>query len=393
MIGIATIALLLLVVTTAIPVIFLAIQVGAALLPARTRTPALSTHTPRMAVVMPAHNEEAIIPNTIASVLADLPQPARMLVIADNCTDSTAHIAVQSGAEVAVRQDATRLGKGYALDYGVRILSADPPEVVLFIDADCEISPGSLDRLAKLCAGTGRPIQARYSMLAAAPAAPADRISQFAWTVKTFVRPLGSARLGWPCQLMGSGMAMPFDLIRQTDLANGHLAEDQKLSAELGMKGAMPLFCPQAQVFSRFPQRESGKRQQRRRWEHGHLAIIGEFFPALMSRAIWTRSLLLLVFTLDLCMPPLSLLAMLLGLTQIIALAWFVATGTAEPLVTSVAVFACFLASIGAAWWCFGRDSMSLRELIAVPGYCLLKIPSFVRFFFDRQIEWVRTER
>lgn len=393
MIGIATIALLLLVVATAIPVMFLAIQVGAALLPPRTRAYALSTHTPRVAVVMPAHNEEAIIPNTIASVLTDMPHLARMLVVADNCTDRTAQIAMQSGAEVAVRQDVTHVGKGYALDYGVRVLSADPPDVVLFIDADCEISAGSFDVLSRLCAATGRPIQARYSMLAAGSAEPVDRISQFAWTVKTFVRPLGSSRLGWPCQLMGSGMAMPFKLIRQTNLANGHLAEDQKLSAELGMKGAMPLFCPQAQIFSRFPQRESGKRQQRRRWEHGHLAIIGEFFPPLIFRAIWTRNMLLLVFALDLCMPPLSLVAMSLALTQIVAMAWFILTGAAEPLVASVAVFACFIAAISAAWWRFGRDSMSLRELIAIPGYCLLKIPSFVRFFFDRQIEWVRTER
>jgi hypothetical protein len=28
-----------------------------------------------------------------------------------------------------------------------------------------------------------------------------------------------------------------------------------------------------------------------------------------------------------------------------------------------------------------------------VPAYCLLKIPSFVRFFVHRQIDWIRTER
>jgi len=393
MIGIITILLSVLVIATAVPVAFLAVQICTAFLPARTHAPVPSATFPRVAVVMPAHNEEAVIPQILASIMSDLPRSARMLVVADNCTDRTAQLAAQSGAEVAIRQDAIHIGKGYALDHGVRIIGTDPPDVVLFIDADCEIRPGSLDALAKLCATTGRPIQARYSMLAASPTGSLDRISQFAWTVKTYARPLGSSQLGWPCQLMGSGMAFPFQLIRQIDLANGHLAEDQKLGAELGVKGALPLFCPQAQVLSRFPQRESGKRQQRRRWEHGHLAIIGEFLPVLIGRAISTHSLQLFVFALDLCVPPLALLALFLALMQSIALSWFAVTDAVQPLILSSAVLACFAASIGAAWWRFGRDTISLRELAVIPGYCLLKIPSFVRFFVDRQIEWVRTER
>jgi cellulose synthase/poly-beta-1,6-N-acetylglucosamine synthase-like glycosyltransferase len=192
---------------------------------------------------------------------------------------------------------------------------------------------------------------------------------------------------------MGSGMALPFEIMSRLNLATGHLAEDQKLGAELALMGKPPFFCPEAQVFSQLPQGEAGKRQQRTRWEHGHLAIIEEFFFPLIRCAIAKRSLQLLAFALDLCVPPLSLLALSLALTEGITLSWFIMTGSVSPLVVSATVLACLAASIGAAWWRFGQGLISLRELTAVPAYCLLKIPSFIRFFVNRQIEWVRTER
>jgi cellulose synthase/poly-beta-1,6-N-acetylglucosamine synthase-like glycosyltransferase len=227
----------------------------------------------------------------------------------------------------------------------------------------------------------------------ASSAGPSDKISQFAWTVKTLVRPSGSARLGWPCQLMGSGMAIPFETIRQVDLANGHLAEDQKLGAELALKGALPVFCPQAHVTSRFPSSEQGQHQQRRRWEHGHLAIIGEYLPVLIARATAKRDARLFAFALDLCIPPLSLFILSLTLAGGAALAWFLVTGSGIPLVICSLALACLSVSVGAAWWRFGRELISLRELAAAPGYCLRKVSSFIRFFVDRQIGWVRTER
>lgn len=392
-IGTATFALVMLGLLTAIPVAFLFIQIGAALLPTRRSTSTASMPCPRFAVIMPAHNEEAIVAHSIASIMAQLPPAGRLLVVADNCSDGTAQVAAGAGADVTIRQDTTRIGKGYALDHGVRSLGADPPQIVIVIDADCEVMPGALETLAMQCAATGRPVQARYSMLAPPSPSPADKVSRLAWTIKTFVRPLGSAHLGWPCQLMGSGMALPFSLASQLDLATGHLAEDQKFGAELAIAGKAPFFCPDAQIVSQLPQGETGKRQQRTRWEHGHLAIIGEFFLPLIRRALSKRSLHLFAFTLDLCIPPLTLLAMSIVLMAGLSLSWFVVTGAASPLVVSFTVLACFTGAIGVAWWRFAQEIISWRELAAGSAYCLLKIPSFIRFFVNRQIDWVRTER
>src|SRR6185369_8823499 len=53
-------------------------------------------------VIVPAHNEAAVIKNAVVS-LRNLDWPTdgfRVLVVADNCTDSTAALARGAGAEV-----------------------------------------------------------------------------------------------------------------------------------------------------------------------------------------------------------------------------------------------------------------------------------------------------
>ena len=102
----------------------------------------------RLAVLVPAHDEASIIASALRSVIPHLAPDDRLLVVADNCSDDTAAIATKEGAEVIVRSDALRRGKGYALDCGVRHLERDrrgPPDIVVIIDADCQVSDGAID--------------------------------------------------------------------------------------------------------------------------------------------------------------------------------------------------------------------------------------------------------
>ena len=116
------------------------LEISAALILA-PRKNALDLHenNRRLAVLLPAHNEGAGVVSTIADVKAQLTPRDRLVVIADNCTDDTAKIAAAAGAEVLERHEPTKVGKGYALDFGIRHLSLDPPEIVIVIDADCKV--------------------------------------------------------------------------------------------------------------------------------------------------------------------------------------------------------------------------------------------------------------
>jgi hypothetical protein len=56
---------------------------------------------------------------------------------------------------VIVRVDPTLRGKSYAVNFAIRHLERNRPDIVIVVDADCSIARGSIDQLARLCARTG----------------------------------------------------------------------------------------------------------------------------------------------------------------------------------------------------------------------------------------------
>ena len=349
---------------------------------------------PSVVVLVPAHDEAFGIAASLATVLPQLRPGDRLLVVADNCSDATASVARAAGAEAIERRDAVRRGKGYALDFGIRYLEAAPPEVVLVVDADCELRAGSVDRLAWLCIASGRPVQALDLMHAPSGSALKTRIAAFAWTVKNLVRPLGFHRLGLPCQLMGTGMAFPWPLIRSARLATGHIVEDMRLGLDLAAAGAAPLFCPHAQVSSQFPSDDGGIADQRARWERGHLGVIAHEAPRALWCAIRHRKPQLAAMVFDLCIPPLTVLVLVLVAQAGVNIAALAIPGVARgPLALALLSLAMLLLAVALAWDAFGRRIVTLRELLGAPGYILAKLPIYARFFARRKAGWVRAKR
>ena len=392
MIEAITAVLILLTLLIALPTLILLVQILASLFHSR-KSPSYPMR-PTVAVVVPAHDESAVIGRTITGIRSQLRAGDRLLVVADNCSDDTARLAADRGAEVIERRDSQRRGKGYALDYGIQHLAkAEPPQVVVFVDADCDLGVQAIETVSALSAGTGRPVQARYLMRDTPGSGPTDRVAQFAWRVRNALRPLGYHQLGLPCPLMGTAMAFPWSVISRADLATGHLAEDQKIGADLALAGTAPLFCPEAHVISRFPENGDAKSRQRTRWEHGHLAVIREYVPRLLRQAFRQRDPSLIAFALDVAVPPLSLLVSLLALMTCLSLAWILLTDRAAPFAIALGAVAMLGAAIGLAWMSAGRDILGLRDLSAIARHCAMRLPSIFRFFTKRQIAWIRTER
>src|SRR5215469_2008975 len=106
----------------AIPIVLFTVEVLAALFfpqPAWSPSPEKKARG-SIAVLVPAHNEGAGIQHTLADITAQLLPGDRLLVVADNCTDDTVVTARAAGAEVIERKDTSKIGKGYALDWGIR---------------------------------------------------------------------------------------------------------------------------------------------------------------------------------------------------------------------------------------------------------------------------------
>jgi cellulose synthase/poly-beta-1,6-N-acetylglucosamine synthase-like glycosyltransferase len=376
-----------------LPLALLGIEFAAALLPkASGRQPGAGPR-PRVAVLVPAHNEAAVIGHTLDSLFSQLLPGDRLIVVADNCNDDTTAIAEARGATVIRRDDAERFGKGYALDWGMRYLQRDPPQVVVVVDADTPAQAGALEALARLAQGSSRPVQAVYMLQLPSEPEQRHRLSAFAWLVKNCVRPAGLARLGLPCLLTGSGMAFPWEVVRQAPLARGAPAVDMRLTADLAVRGHVPLFCAEARIGGVLTKGLAAAQTQRRRWEHGHLQTLLSQTPRLMVSAIRQRRLDMAALALEMAVPPLSLLFMLwagdLVLTTLAGLAG--ASWVPAGLLAAAAAL-CSLAAL-AVWARFGRAILPLRAVLALPGYVWAKVPLYVAFVTHRQRTWERTDR
>ena len=346
-----------------------------------------------VAVIVPAHNEEAGIVATLSHLIPQLLPGDRIVVVADNCNDQTASVARQAGVEVIERHNTQKRGKGYALDFAIQYLSSEPPSVVVIVDADCKSDAILLSRLSMVCDYYQRPVQALYLMHAHQDSGLKVKVAAFAWLFKNKVRALGCANLGLPCQLMGTGMAFPWSSLCKVNVASGEIVEDLKLGLDLALLNTPPLFCGDVAVESMFPESIAGLNVQRTRWEHGHLAMVIKTAPGLMIEALKSRNFKLFTMVLDMVVPPLALLAMMIFSYLLVALGWFFITASTFPLVLSVSLLFFFGIAIFAAWLTFGREVISLLGLLYVPFYVLRKIPLYLKFMVNRQVEWVRSNR
>jgi cellulose synthase/poly-beta-1,6-N-acetylglucosamine synthase-like glycosyltransferase len=97
-------------------------------------------------VLIPAHDEAASIGATLDSLQQQEPAPHRMIVIADNCTDATAAIAREHGAEVFITVGNTRKKAG-ALNQALSMLldGLGDNDVVMCMDADTVLDDGFLE--------------------------------------------------------------------------------------------------------------------------------------------------------------------------------------------------------------------------------------------------------
>jgi hypothetical protein len=381
------IALLLL-----MPTLVIFVQVLSACL-LKTSESQISQKDISIAVLIPAHNESSGIIATLNSIKPQLKTTDRLLVVADNCSDNTAVVALANGAEVIERHSLDHQGKGFALDFGIRHLEKNPSEVVVIIDADCIVEANGLNRIAAYALHHGRPVQALYLMYAKSTNLK-SKVAEFAWCVKNHVRPLGYAKLGLPCLLMGTGMAFPWNTISKVDLANSNIVEDMKLGIDLSIAGSSPIFYVNTKVTSDFPLASEVQSGQRTRWEHGHLAMILSEAPKLFTQGIIKGNKNLLALAFELSVPPLALLVTLLfGYAAVTGMMLIIYDIGQFALQITLAGVALLSIAIVMAWLGWGRNIIAFTALLLVPVYVVSKAPNYIKFIFKRQKAWNKTER
>ena len=366
------------------PFAVLVAEIVAGLRPVASLPPA---QPPRVTVLIPAYNEAGGIAATVAAIAAAAPADARILVVADNCSDDTAARARAAGANVVERSDAAQRGKGFALAFGRDALADEPPDAVIILDADCVPHSDTIARIAALAVTSRRPVQAINLVDPPIERDSMGRVSTFAFRVKNLVRQRGLQRLAGTCVLTGTGMAFPWALFRDAGLATADSVEDLALGLRFVTEGAPPLFCDDTLVTSPSPP-PGAAAAQRTRWEHGFLTTALRLAPKMVLTGVQTLNWGAFWLGLHLMVPPLALLFML----GTVALAVFALASTAAALLFGVAYCAA-LAAVFVAWLAIGREVLPPALLGKIPGYVLWKLPIYLRLARGADRRWTRTER
>lgn len=342
-------------------------------------------------VLIPAHNEQATIADCVTALREDT-NAVRILVIADNCTDETVACARKAGAEVTVRSDPDRRGKGFALAFGREHLRSVPPKVVVVLDADCRISADSIELLAAEVLAKDRPMQSANLLVSEARSNPLQDISNFAMLVKNLVRARGLMRIGGGISLFGTGMAFPWKLFAKLPLATSNVVEDLALGIQLAKDG-VPVELEDRALVTSLAANPNDNLKQRQRWEHGFLQQAFSNAIPLIVEGFRKRSLHLLSLGVHMLVPPLALHVIFGGaILAATAILWWIG-GSVFPILLVATAMVILVALLLLAWVCEGRSTTTLTSLLLAPAYVLWKIPIYLTFLVRRQTGWNRSRR
>jgi cellulose synthase/poly-beta-1,6-N-acetylglucosamine synthase-like glycosyltransferase len=384
---------------------------------------ALREWVPQLAVVIPAHNEELVLAATLHSLQEQDYSADRfdVIVVADNCDDTTVSIAREWGVRTVLeRTDTVQRGKGYALEWAFSsLLGANSPvkEAAAFVivDADTALAPDFLSIMARRLnqeVGTTDPAQAivalqgRYGVLNSREGWRTGLMTA-AFDLVNHVRLLGAANLGFTVGLKGNGMLFTRALLQKARWQGRSITEDIDYGLDLLLEHNIKVrYEPTARVWAQMPTDDAPASSQRERWERGRYRLLGQRVPTLLLQGVRRNNLALLVAGTDLMIPPLAELTGLLLLwgictgigvvTHRLPIGWFYAW-----VVGLVGFFTYVLAGLKAS----GAKRETFVALLYAPAYVAWKFALYIIRFvvkpFRRSSQkkkedvdaWIRTER
>jgi cellulose synthase/poly-beta-1,6-N-acetylglucosamine synthase-like glycosyltransferase len=343
----------------------------------------------RFDLVVPAHDEEAGIAGTVHSLLGlDYPPDLfRVFVVADNCSDRTAQRAREAGANVLLRHDPDRRGKGYALEHAFAALLRDGwAEAIVVVDADTVASKNLLRAFARHLAAGEKALQADYAVRNV-NASWRTLLMAIALGLFHVVRSRARERLHLSCGLRGNGMCFSRDALERVPHRAFSIVEDLEYGIRLVEAGIRVAYAGEAHVFGEMVSTARAAASQRRRWEGGRFAMARLHVGRLLGDGLRLWDPVRLDVAADLLVPPLSLLAVLVvgGLGASLA----AGSAAASALLGASAVFLAVYVLRG--WMVSGTGARGLVALSCAPAFVAWKLCLLVAR--PRTREWVRTPR
>lgn len=376
-------------VAATLPVLLeLTVVTAASVLPEPKRRRSGGSKGLRLATVIPAHDEEALIARTVESVRESIRcsgADALVVVVAHNCSDRTAERASEAGAEVVVFDDPSCRGKGNALVRGFDFAFSQKAEAVLVIDADSTISSNLFACVRQRLAEGANAVQCRYE-LSTADGSAKSGLSALAVRAFNFIRPAGRSRLGLSAGILGNGFALRKSVLMSTPYTAHSLVEDLEYHLHLVMAGTRVEFLEEATVSSSLPARRSGAAAQRSRWEGGRLLMARKWLAPLAAMSLRGHGRAIEPM-LELAGLPLAYASAILVIGLAVPSAWIRIYAALGLVIVTTHVAAAARAGSNP-----GRD---LRLLAMAPLYVLWKLRLLPRLIRNSMpgATWIRTDR
>ncbi len=354
----------------------------------------------RFCVLIPAHNEDLNLGHVVRALRTQSYPPSQysVVVIADNCSDETAIVAREAGAEVMERTNPEQRGKGFALEWALSTLLGDPRrfDAFLIMDADSVLSDNFLREASAALTSGDEAVQGLYEVLNVGDGWR-TKLMACALALAHHVRPLGRMTLGLSDGLKGNGMCFSRSVMERIPWSGESITEDIEYTLRLVSAGVRIRYLPNAVVRAQMPTTSGQAASQRARWEGGRYALLKKA-RVLLLQGVRSRSLVVVDRAVELIMPPfVELMALPIVMSAGCAMWLAAAPQSGGALVALWAWLSVLVSAVVylAAGLIVGRVPLSTASaLLFAPFYALWKFGVYAGLILRRGTGgWRRTER
>jgi len=280
-----------------------------------------------LTVVIPAHNEEKDLAETLDALMRQTVAPERIIVVDDGSTDRTSKVAAGYPVEV-VRNEKPLGNKARVVNYVAPEIDTD---LVINLDADTILAPGYLE-LVKVPFADPEVAVAAGIVLTWAPRGIFQRSRSIEYLFGQHIyRPIQAA---WGSITVCPGCACVYrrgPFVEAGGFPAGGIAEDMLYTLDVMVRGHKTAYVADAECYVVDPKNSAQLKAQLWRWMSGYMQCVRIYWKQIIRRKR-ILALLLLVSLWDVFSLPLLAVSPFLfepsgvGAERIIeyaAIAWF----------------------------------------------------------------------
>lgn len=240
-------------------------------------------YEPRVAVLIPAWNEAAVIPATIERMLG-VTYPAdrlRVYIIDDASTDETPAVMermlqLYGDRVIHIRRENGGQGKAHTLNAGLeQVLADDWAQAILITDADVLFTPESIARMARHFNDPSIGAVTAYVKEGSQPARYVNRYIAYEYVTAQAVARRAMNMLDAQACLAGGAQLHRRENLEAIGgrIDTTTLAEDTVTTFETQLGGRRVVFEPHAEVYAEEPEGVRALWGQRVRWGRGNFQV------------------------------------------------------------------------------------------------------------------------